>query len=306
MVRKPLGRGLDSLFAEYEDIEQSEQKTYKEPMREESPSGGNSNLVGISEIFPNPDQPRKIFEPEALRELAASIKLHGVISPLIVVKRERGYMIIAGERRWRAAKIAGLFNIPVIVKDYNEQKIKEISLIENLQREDLNPIEAANAIKELMNNFGFTQEEVADRLGKSRPAIANTVRLLNLNREVIELVSKGRLSAGHARCLVSLKDDVAQVKFAKAACDNKITVRDLEKIIANHLAPKEEVKPKPEMSLELKDLVSKMQFAFGTKVAAIGNDSKGRIYIDYYNRDDLDRIHTIMRNVRLSSIQPKP
>jgi len=306
MVRKPLGRGLDSLFNDYDEV--VEEVKREEPLvikKYDLKSDDKPSIISIDDIFPNPDQPRKNFEPESLKELAASINLHGIISPLIVVRRKDKYMIIAGERRWRAAKIVGVYDIPVIVKEYNDQKIQEISLIENLQREDLNPIEAANAIRELMTNYGFTQEEVADRLGKSRPVIANTVRLLTLHREVINLVSSGRLSAGHARCLVAVKTPETQVKLAKAACDNKLTVRDLEKAVNNYLTPKEVPPPKQEMSLELRDLISKMNFAFGTKVAAIGNDYKGRIYIDYYSRDDLDRIYNIIRNIKLSTIKPQ-
>ena len=179
--------------------------------------------------------------------------------------------------------------IPAIVRNYTQQQVKEISLIENLQREDLNPIETANAIKQLMEEYKYTQEEVADRIGKSRPAIANTLRLLTLSQPVIDLVAEGRLSPGHARCLVVVEDPEAQLTLAKNGIDNKVSVREFEKMVKAFLTPKVE-KPKQEQSIELKDLINRMQRTFSTKVSALGNDRRGRIYIDYYNRDDLDRI----------------
>jgi ParB family chromosome partitioning protein len=288
---KGLGRGLDSLFGDYETDD-----SMSEVFAEAGDRQAATATAPLSQIYPNPDQPRKNFDPEALNELAASIKTHGIISPLIVVKRDNGYMIIAGERRWRAAKLAGLTDVPVLVKAYTEQKIKEISLIENLQREDLSPIEAANAIRSLMVDFGLTQEAVADRLGKSRPAIANTVRLLSLATEVISLVGGGKLSAGHAKVLLAVKEPAVQIKLARAASDNKMTVRDLEKAVNQYLTPKTAL-DKPQISLELRELVNNMQVKFGTKVAAIGNDHKGRIYIDYYTRDDLDRLLELINSI---------
>ena len=213
-------------------------------------------------------------------------------------------MIIAGERRYRASKKAGLRTIPAIIRDYTPQQVKEISLIENLQREDLNPIETANAIKQLMDEYNYTQEEVADRIGKSRPAIANTLRLLALSQPVIELIEKGKLSAGHARCLVVVEDPEAQYALAKSGVDNKVTVRDFEKMVKNFLSPKPPKKP-VEQSLELKDLISRMQRTFATKVTALGNDNKGRIYIDYYSRDDLDRIVEIVETVQKAQMQAR-
>ena len=220
-----------------------------------------------------------------------------MISPIIVVMQPNGrYMIIAGERRWRASKRAGLLTIPAIVRDYTPQQVKEISLIENLQREDLNPIETASAIKQLMDEYRYTQEQVADRIGKSRPAVANTLRLLTLTKPVIDLVAAGKLSPGHARCLVVVTDPEDQFKLASMGIDNRVTVRDFEKLVKNYLNPKP-AKPKVEQSVELKDMISRMQRTFATKVSALGNDKKGRIYIDYYNRDDLDRICDILETI---------
>lgn len=300
-MAKGLGKGLGALFSDNTmefDFDNAMNKVtdhqpVSEPVRAVS---DNESVVEVSldMIFPNPNQPRKNFDEAALQELADSIKTHGIIQPIVVVKREGKYMIIAGERRWRASALAGLEKVPVIInKAVNEQKIKELSLIENLQREDLNPVEAATAIQQLMDEFNFTQEEVAQRLGKNRSTIANTLRLLNLCPQVLAFVAAGRLSAGHARTLVVVVDTAAQYKLAKAALDNKITVRDLEKMVKNYLNPKQ-TKQTPQMSLELKELVDDMQRVLGTKVGLLGNDHKGRIYIDYYTRDDLDRIYDII------------
>lgn len=245
--------------------------------------------IPLTDIDPNFEQPRKNFDEDALNELAESIKLHGVIQPIVVAPVGRRFMIIAGERRFRASKIAGKTSIPAVIRHYTSQQIKEISLIENLQREDLSPIEAARAIKVLMNEFNMTQEMAADRIGKSRSAVANTLRLLTLSDDVIALIENGRLSAGHARTLVVVPQQ-SQYKLALKACDNQMTVREMEKMVREFLNPKK-VEQKPvEESKELKDLVGNMQRAFATKVSALGNGNKGRIYIDYYTADDLDRI----------------
>ena len=291
-VKKGLGRGLSALLS---DSEQEYDFSFREEEKtEESVSSDATKEISVSLIDPNVNQPRKRFDEVAMSELANSIRIHGVISPIILVKQPAGrYMIIAGERRWRAAKRAGLLTIPAIVRDYTPQQVKEISLIENLQREDLNPIETAVAIKQLMDEYSYTQEQVADRIGKSRPAVANTLRLLSLTKPVMDMVASEKLSPGHARCLVVVLDAADQLKLANMGADNRVTVRDFEKMVKNYLNPKP-VKPKQEQSLELKDMVTRMQRSFATKVSALGNDRKGRIYIDYYNRDDLDRICDIL------------
>ena len=249
----------------------------------------------ITKVKPNPNQPRKNFDPEALNDLAASIKVHGIIQPIVVNKEPNGdYLIIAGERRWRAANLCGLKTVPVIIKNYTSKQVKEISLIENLQREDLNPIEAARAIKELMEEYGLTQETVSERIGKSRSNIANTLRLLTLYPDVIKMVEEGKLSSGHARCLVVIDDQNTQIKLAQHVVSKNLSVRDLEKAVKNITNPTKRVVIKQEQSLELKELINQMQKTFATKVSAIGNDSKGRIYIDYYSRDDLDRIAELL------------
>ncbi len=293
-VNKGLGKGLSALFQSTED---DYSKTLG--VTAEDISNGVFNLK-LDEVYANPNQPRKIFDEKALNELASSIKLNGVIMPIVVNKDGDGkYMIIAGERRYRASKIAGQDTIPAIVKEYDERRVKEISLIENLQREDLNPIEAATAMKQLMDDYGLTQEELSERIGKSRSAVANTLRLLSLEGEVVKLVANGKLSSGHARALVTLPSDV-QKKIANTAVKDGMSVRDVEKAVKDYFNPPDEArklrqaKKIAEMSAELKDLISRMQQTFGTKVAAIGNDKKGRIYIDYYTTDDLDRLTEIV------------
>ncbi|MBQ9103729.1 MAG: ParB/RepB/Spo0J family partition protein [Clostridia bacterium] len=287
-----LGKGLSALFSETEE-DYGRSMLFDEPVVDKEKSVSE---IDISSIFANPNQPRKVFDETALKELADSIEKHGVIMPIIVNKSGDRYMIIAGERRFRASKIAGLTKVPVIIKNYNERQIKEISLIENLQREDLNPIEAATAMRSLMDDYGLTQEDLADRIGKSRPAIANTLRLLSLSPQVIKMVAGGTLSAGHARAIISMPE-TDQIKFAEVAVKEGLSVRDVEKKVKDYFMPPEEKakkKVKMELSAELKELVGEMQRVFGTKVNAIGNDTKGRIYIDYYTRDDLDRLAELL------------
>jgi ParB family chromosome partitioning protein len=296
--KKGLGRGLESLFGFYDDVS-------NENITNQKTSETNSNVseIDINKIFPNPNQPRKHFDEDALNELASSIKTHGIIQPLVVNKVDDDrYMIIAGERRWRASNKAGLAKVPVVIKNYTEKQVKEISLIENLQREDLNPIEAAKAIKQLMDEYSLTQETVADRIGKSRSNVANTLRLLTLYPDVIKMIEEGKLTSGHARCLVVVDDVNTQIKFAKQAASGKMSVRDLEKAVKNYLNPKPTTVVKQEQSLELKELINDMQRVFSTKISAIGNDNKGRIYIDYYSRDDLDRISDLIELLKKKEI----
>lgn len=293
--KKGLGRGLDVLFGVYKDDSyENITKKAPEPQAKVAVSGGVSEIA-IDKVKPNPNQPRKNFDEEALNELAASIKLHGIVQPIVVNDMGDGsYMIIAGERRWRAANICGLKTVPAVVRKYTDKQVKEISIIENLQREDLNPVEAAKAIKELMDEYGLTQETVADRIGKSRSSVANTLRLLTLYPDVLKLVEEGKLSAGHARCLVVIEDKNQQIKLAQLVVNKSISVRELEKAVKNLENPQRRHIIIPEQSLELKELIIQMQKTFATKVSAVGNDNKGRIYIDYYTRDDLDRIAELL------------
>ncbi|MBQ7408654.1 MAG: ParB/RepB/Spo0J family partition protein [Clostridia bacterium] len=292
-VNKGLGKGLSALFTD--TSEDYSRFTYDESKMTEEQANAVYEIE-LDKIFANPNQPRKAFDEGALKELADSISVHGVITPIVLNKADDGkYMIIAGERRFRASKLAGKATIPAIIRDYDERQIKEISLIENLQREDLNPIEAATAMQQLMKDYDMTQEELSTRIGKSRSAVANTLRLLTLSPQVIKLVESNKLSAGHARALVTLPANV-QESIATKAVKDKLSVRDVEQAVKDYYNPPEKKKAgsaKP-MSVELRDMIVRMQRDFGTKVQAIGNDKKGRIYIDYYTRDDLDRIIEIL------------
>ena len=295
-----LGRGFASLMGlnDIDELTQPQQQQHA-PATEnvgDAQSGDNVVRLSLLDIDPNREQPRKNFDEEALNELAESIRVHGVIQPIVVTPIGKRFMIIAGERRFRASKLAGQSDIPAIIRQYTPQQIKEISLIENLQREDLSPIEAARAIKTLMTEFNMTQEVAADRIGKSRSAVANTLRLLTLSDDVIALIEQGRLSAGHARTLVVVPP-VHQLQLALKGCDNQLTVREMEKLVREFLNPKpKKEKPVVEESKELKSLVSNMQRAFATKVSALGNGRKGRIYIDYFTSDDLDRICALVED----------
>ena len=255
--------------------------------------------IDISLIDRNPNQPRKTFDEDSLREMATSIATYGVLQPLLLVKSEGGrYLIIAGERRFRASMLAGLKKVPAIIREFTPQQIAEISLIENLHREDLNAIEAAEGMRELMDNHGLTQEEVAVRIGKSRPYVTNTLRLLQLPDEVTELVREGKLSPGHARTLISIDDKDYLVTLAKQACDNKLSVRDLENRVRLYFTRKaipSGPRTDKALSLELKEFVGDMKRVFATKVKLVGNDQKGRITFDYFNKDDLDRIYALVQ-----------
>lgn len=295
--KSSLGKGLGALLSAYDDYDDAIKKN----------NTNTANEIDIAKLIANPNQPRKKFDETALQELANSIKVHGIIQPLVVNDQKDGtYLIIAGERRYRASKLAGLTTVPCIIKDYSEKQIKEISIIENLQREDLNPIESARAIKQLMDEYKMTQEAVSERIGVSRPNIANTLRLLTLCPEVLNLVENGKLSAGHARCLIPIQDYNSQIKLAMSASDNKMSVRDLEKAVKNLLKPKDATKTQTaEQSIELKELINEMQRTFSTKVSVIGNDRKGRIYIDYYSRDDLDRIAELIQLLKTKKLTLK-
>lgn len=291
-MKRGLGRGLDSLFGNYEE---SNEETIKQvEVKTETVVVNEPKEIEIGLIDRNPDQPRKIFDDEALAELATSIKNYGVIQPIIVREKDGRYIIIAGERRWRASRLAGLKTIPCVIREYTEQEISEIAIIENLQREDLNPIESAKAIKSLINQYNLTQDEVADKIGKSRPAVANTIRLLSLPESIITLVESNKLTAGHARALLGIDNPAKQKEIALLIIKNNLTVRDVENIIKHLNNPKKENTPK-EKSLEIKDFEDKIKRVFSTKVQIKGTDSKGKIVIDYYSKDDLERIYDILK-----------
>ena len=253
-----------------------------------------------NKVEPNREQPRKKFDEDALLELSESIKQFGVLQPLLVQERPDYYEIIAGERRFRAAYMAGLKRVPVIIRELTNQQIQEIALIENLHREDLNAIEAAEGMRELMENHGLTQEAVATRIGKSRPYVTNTLRLLQLPKEVTDLVKEGHLSPGHARALISIDDKEYLVTLANQAVASRLSVRELETKVRLYFTRKSiPTGPRKQaLPIELKEMVSDMKRVFATKVRIAGNESKGRIYIDYFNKDDLDRIHEIVQKLK--------
>ena len=277
-----LGRGLGALLGDIEE----------ESVMNSAPE--STSEIMLADIYPNPDQPRKNFDKDALSALTESIKKHGVITPLVVTPDSDGrYMIIAGERRYRAAKEAGLISVPVFVRECSEIEVDELSLIENIQRENLNPIEEAIAIKKLMNDYGYTQERVAERIGRARPTVANLLRLIDLSEPVKRLVADGRLSAGHARCLAVITSPALQLELAEKGSDDKMSVREFEKLVKATLSPKKSAPP-VQQSLELKDLITLLQRKLGTKVTVLGNDNKGRIFIDYYTTDDLNRLESML------------
>ena len=273
MAKKGLGKGLSALI----------------PESDEQNDKGIIELK-ITEVEPNENQPRRNFNQEALNSLAESIKEHGVVQPIIVRKSDEGYQIVAGERRWRAARLAGVKNIPAVIKDYSDGQILEIALIENLQREDLNPIEEANAYKALMDEHNLSQDDIAKRLGKSRPAIGNSLRLLNLHDEVKDFLVEGKITAGHARALLAIEDHKRQIDMAKRIIEEGLNVRQVEKI-----SSKKSVKNVPkEKSAEIIELEEKLRNFFGTKVNLVHSKKRGKIEIEYYSIDDLERILNLL------------
>jgi len=295
MANSRLGRGFAALISDMRELDNPEIESYNE--KGELKSGVNE--VAIDLVKANPLQPRKTFDEASLAELADSIAAHGILQPLVVVKRGDAYEIVAGERRFRAAKIAGLAAVPVIIKDITEKERREIALVENLQREDLNPMEESEALYLLLKENELTQEELAKTLGKSRPAVANALRLLTLPKELQNMVRDLSLSTGHAKVLMGVKNPELQLALAREVITKKLSVRELEGRIAALQAvkkvPAEKVKS---VSLELKAMVADMQRVFGTKVRLSGSDKKGKIVIDYYNPDDLQRIYELVEELK--------
>jgi len=276
-----LGRGLDAFFADT----LPEEKPAETPME-----------IAVTEIDPNPHQPRRSFDEAKLRELADSIAVHGVLQPLVLVKRGDRYILVAGERRWRAARMAGLRRIPARVLELEEKEIAEISLVENLQRDDLNAIEEARGIDRLMREFSLTQEEAAGRLGKSRSAVANALRLLRLPEEVQDSVSMGTLSAGHARVLAGFDDPDLQKELAEAARRDGLSVRQMEELGRRvKTDPPSRIKnPIDRSDPAFRELQEAMSRLLGTKVLVSGTLEKGKITVEYYQREDLERIYELV------------
>ena len=251
-------------------------------------------MISLNKIKSNIDQPRKSFDNEKIAELAESIKNHGIIHPLILKENGGGYIIVAGERRWRAAKMVGLKEVPAIVMDLTEKQVLEISLIENIQRQDLNPIEEALAYKKLLSDFNLTQEELSKRIGKSRTAITNTIRLINLDSRVQQYVIDGIISEGHGRALLSLEDGELQYIYSQKVIDEKLSVRELEKLIRNASLKSEKSEKNEELNPYYKDVRDRLQNYFGTKVNLSSKKNRGKIEIEYYSEEDLERILDII------------
>lgn len=289
--RKGLGKGLDSLIPNA--IGETKRKEKSVLDQQEAVNVTNQEtMVKITKVEPNRDQPRKNFDEDALHELSESIKQFGLLQPILVQDRKDHYEIIAGERRWRAAKIAGLKEVPVIIKNYTEQEIVEISLIENIQREDLNPIEEAQAYKRLLTEFNLKQDEVAERVSKSRTAVTNSMRLLKLCEEVQQMVILDMITTGHARAIISIEDSEQQYNLAQKIFDEKLSVREVEKLIKNmNKPPKAKKVEEKVMEIIYKDIEEKLKERLSTKVTITSKgDGTGKLEIDFYSNDDLDRI----------------
>ena len=288
-MKKGLGKGLDSMIPEKKtkaEMKETQDKSLAE--------------IKISEIDPNMGQPRKKFDEDELLELAESIKIHGVIQPIILTKRGKRYEIIAGERRWRASKLAGLVKIPAVIREYTDKEIMEVSLIENIQRQDLNPIEEATAFKNLIDEYKMKQDDLAERVSKSRSAITNALRLLKLDDKVKAMLAEGLISTGHARALLAVEDKNKQQILAVKIFDEKLSVRETEKLVKQVLEKKEPKKEeKSSEKLIYKKLEDSLKSIIGSKVSIKGRDNgKGKIEIDYYSIEELDRITELLSTIK--------
>ncbi len=292
-VKRGLGKGLDSLIPNSVDV--------KEPKQDPAKAQKPDTFVDINKVEPNRNQPRKNFDQDSLLELADSIKQYGLIQPILVVDRETFYEIVAGERRWRASKLAGLKEVPVIIREFSEQEIVEIALIENLQRKDLNPIEEALAYKRLMTEFNLKQDEVAVRVSKNRATVANSIRLLKLSENVQQMLIDNELTEGHARALLSIENPDEQYKTALKIYNEKMSVRDVERYVKNLGKPAKPAKPVNEslraiyVKLE-EDLKQKL----GTKVSIVSknDEGSGKLEIEFYSHDDLERITDLLKEIK--------
>lgn len=288
-MKKGLGKGLDSMIPEKKtkaEMKEAQDKSLAE--------------IKISEIDPNMGQPRKKFDEDELLELAESIKIHGVIQPIILTKRGKRYEIIAGERRWRASKLAGLVKIPAVIREYTDKEIMEVSLIENIQRQDLNPIEEALAFKNLIDEYKMKQDDLAERVSKSRSAITNALRLLKLDDKVKAMLAEGLISTGHARALLAVEDKNKQQILATKIFDEKLSVRETEKLVKQIIENKEHKKEeKSSEKLIYKKLEDSLKSIIGSKVSIKGrSNGKGKIEIDYYSIEELDRITELLSTIK--------
>lgn len=299
---KGLGRGLSALIPEEVEENKNDNVIVKEVVKEVVVKEPAESKLRLSQIEPNREQPRKAFDEDALIELSESIKQYGVLQPLLVQKKDDYYEIIAGERRWRAAKLAGVKEVPVVIKDYSTQEVMEIALIENIQREDLNPIEEARAYQRLIKDYRLKQDEVAEKVSKSRAAITNSLRLLKLDERVQEMVMEGKLSNGHARTIIGIEDGDKQYLVAQKIFDEKLSVRETEKLMKELDKPEKPEKQKPENDFVYRDLEEKIRKIMGTKVIIKNkNNNKGKIEIEYYSQAELERIYEMLDKIHTES-----
>ncbi len=286
--KRGLGKGLEALIPDMVSLNIVEEKVTDEKVQ----------MLPVEKIYPNPNQPRKTFREDSINELASSIKAHGIIQPIIVIEDKQGYMIIAGERRVRAAKSIGLKEVPCIIKHYNQKQLLEIALIENLQRQDLNVIEEAMAYEYLINQYKVTQEELSEALGKSRSYISNILRLLRLDKRVIDLIIDGKISGGHGRTILGIESKDNQYELAKKIISEELSVRQVEKLVKElnnkNDENKKKTKDKPK-DIFLIAIEENLKSLFGTKVNIINGAKKGKIEIEYYNEDDLERILSLLK-----------
>jgi len=284
--KRGLGKGLQALIPQLSTIDIAEEVAKEDQIRK----------ISINKIYPNKNQPRKIFNNESLVELSESIKRHGLIQPIVVIEKEDGFMIISGERRWRASRLIKLNEIPCIIRQHDERQLMEIALIENIQREDLNVIEEAKAYKYFIDTYNITQEELSEAIGKSRPYISNILRLLNLDEKIIEMIKDGKITAGHGRALLGIKDLEKQYEIAQKIESEKLSVRQVEQLVKNLANTKKEEKEKKEKTKDILiiEIEENLKRYFGTKVNIIEGRKKGKIEIEYYNDGDLDRILNLL------------
>ena len=299
--KRGLGKGLDALFADAAPVMEDEQTADATSNEDNASDQDRIIYVDINDIKPNPNQPRKHFNQSKLEDLAKSIQENGVIQPLVVQKKKDGYELVAGERRWRASRLAGIKKVPCIIREFDDKQNLIVAIIENMQREDLDPIEEANGLQQMIHKFGFTQEQVSESLGKSRTYIANSVRLLKLPEEIQKMMSEGRISAAHGRTLLSLDDQRKQLMLAERIEKEGLSVRNVEEI-TKKLKDTEETKPArtkkvTKKSAEIQAVESDLRELIGTKVSIVTGKKGGKIELEYYSKDELNRLIDILRSV---------
>lgn len=300
--KRGLGRGLDALFADAAPVLEEENTAVIDEVfekEEEVDSGDRVHYIDIDDIKPNPNQPRKKFNAKRLEELSQSIQDNGVIQPLVVQRKGSGYELVAGERRWRASRLAGLKKVPCLIREFDEKQNLIVTIIENMQREDLDPIEEANGLQQMIHKFGFTQEQVSESLGKSRAYIANSVRLLKLPEDVQKKVSEGKISAAHGRTLLSLEDPRKQRMLAERIEKEELSVRTVEEIVKKlkEGGKKKTKKPEKTKSSEIITVENDLRDLIGTKVSIVQGKKKGKIELEYYSIDELNRLIDLLRTV---------